>query len=409
MSERKMTIDEQVAYLMQGTEYGDEELKQAMANELRLRLNEAEKAGRPLKVYCGFDPRTSDLHLGHTVPMRKLRQFQELGHEVVFLVGNYTSLIGDPSDKDKLRPQLTQEQVAANANTYAEQAYKVLDRSRLQIRYNAEWLSELSFAEVIKLASNFTIQQFINRENFRLRWENGDAIYLHETFYALMQGYDAYALRTDVQVGGTDQLFNIVTAARKLMTALGEKPNIAIILGILPGTDGEVKMSKSLGNHIPLLSTPEDMYGKVMSVPDKAMGLFYRLVTRWTPSEIAQIESAMASGSLHPRDAKMKLAREIVSIYHSEAEAEHAEQEFVRVFQQGDMPEQMAEYKLQEGVSLLDVLVTNQLVASKSEGRRMVTQNGVRLDGVTLTDPNQIFPHPGVLQVGKRRFLRVTP
>jgi len=204
-------------------------------------------------------------------------------------------------------------------------------------------------------------------------------------------------------------LFNIVTAARKLMTALGEKPNIAIILGILPGTDGEVKMSKSLGNHIPLLSTPEDMYGKVMSVPDKAMGLFYRLVTRWTPSEIAQIESAMASGSLHPRDAKMKLAREIVSIYHSEAEAEHAEQEFVRVFQQGDMPEQMAEYKLQEGVSLLDVLVTNQLVASKSEGRRMVTQNGVRLDGVTLTDPNQIFPHPGVLQVGKRRFLRVTP
>ena len=409
MSERKMTIDEQVAYLMQGTEYGDEELKQAMANELRLRLNEAEKVGRPLKVYCGFDPRTSDLHLGHTVPMRKLRQFQELGHEVVFLVGNYTSLIGDPSDKDKLRPQLTQEQVAANANTYAEQAYKVLDRSRLQIRYNAEWLSELSFAEVIKLASNFTIQQFINRENFRLRWENGDAIYLHETFYALMQGYDAYALRTDVQVGGTDQLFNIVTAARKLMTTLGEKPNIAIILGILPGTDGEVKMSKSLGNHIPLLSTPEDMYGKVMSVPDKAMGLFYRLVTRWTPSEIAQIESAMASGSLHPRDAKMKLAREIVSIYHSEAEAEHAEQEFVRVFQQGDMPEQMAEYKLQEGVSLLDVLVTNQLVASKSEGRRMVTQNGVRLDGVTLTDPNQIFPHPGVLQVGKRRFLRVTP
>ena len=409
MSERKMTIDEQVAYLMQGTEYGDEELKQAMANELRLRLNEAEKVGRPLKVYCGFDPRTSDLHLGHTVPMRKLRQFQELGHEVVFLVGNYTSLIGDPSDKDKLRPQLTQEQVAANANTYAEQAYKVLDRSRLQIRYNAEWLSELSFAEVIKLASNFTIQQFINRENFRLRWENGDAIYLHETFYALMQGYDAYALRTDVQVGGTDQLFNIVTAARKLMTALGEKPNIAIILGILPGTDGEVKMSKSLGNHIPLLSTPEDMYGKVMSVPDKAMGLFYRLVTRWTPSEIAQIESAMASGSLHPRDAKMKLAREIVSIYHSEAEAEHAEQEFVRVFQQGDMPEQMAEYKLQEGVSLLDVLVTSQLVASKSEGRRMVTQNGVRLDGVTLTDPNQTFPHPGVLQVGKRRFLRVTP
>jgi tyrosyl-tRNA synthetase len=407
MSDMKLSIDEQVVYLMQGTEYGDEDLKQAMANELRQRLLEAQKEGRPLKVYCGFDPRTSDLHLGHTVPMRKLRQFQELGHEVVFLIGNYTSLIGDPSDKDKLRPQLTPEQVSENARTYAEQAYKVLDKAKTSIRFNAEWLSELSFAEVIRLASNFTLQQFINRENFRLRWENGDAIYLHETFYAIMQGYDAYALRTDVQVGGTDQLFNIVTAARKLMTALGEKPNIAIILGILPGTDGEIKMSKSLGNHIPLLSTPEDMYGKVMSVPDKAMGQFFRLVTRWTPSEIAALEAGLAQGKLHPRDVKMKLAREIVSIYHSEAGAEHAEGEFIRVFQQGDIPDEMPECALQAGETVLEVLLRNELVASKSEGRRMISQNGVRLDGVTIEDPNQVFPHPGVLQVGKRRFLRV--
>jgi tyrosyl-tRNA synthetase len=407
MSNHKLSIDEQVAYLMQGTEYGDETLKQAMANELRQRLVEAEMQGRPLKIYCGFDPRTSDLHLGHTVPMRKLRQFQELGHEVVFLVGNYTSLIGDPSDKDKLRPQLTSEEVAENARTYAEQAYKVLDKAKTQVRYNAEWLSELSFAEVIKLASNFTIQQFINRENFRLRWDNGDAIYLHETFYAIMQGYDAYALRTDVQVGGTDQLFNIVTAARKLMVALGEKPNIAIILGILPGTDGEIKMSKSLGNHIPLLSTPEDMYGKVMSVPDKAMGQFFRLVTRWTPAEIAELEAGMAEGRYHPRDVKMKLAREIVSIYHSEEGALHGEQEFIRVFQQGSVPEEMPEYTLQAGESLLDVLFNSQLVASKSEGRRMIAQNGVRLDGETLNDPGLPLPHPGVLQVGKRRYLRV--
>lgn len=255
----QMTIDQQVEYLMQGTNYGDEQLKQAMANELRQRLIEAEKEGRPLRVYCGFDPRTSDLHLGHTVPMRKLRQFQELGHEVVFLIGNYTSLIGDPSDKDKLRPQLTPEEVEHNARTYAEQAYKILDPEKTLIRYNAEWLSKLTFAELIRLASNFTVQQFLTRENFRKRWEAGDPIYLHETFYAIMQGYDAYALRADVQVGGTDQLFNIVTAARKVMTFLGEKPNIAIILDILPGTDGEVKMSKSLGNHIPLLSTPEEM------------------------------------------------------------------------------------------------------------------------------------------------------
>jgi tyrosyl-tRNA synthetase len=405
---KDMTIDGQVAYLMQGTEYGDEALKRAMATELRQRLIEAQQESRPLRVYCGFDPRTSDLHLGHTVPMRKLRQFQELGHEVTFLVGNYTSLIGDPSDKDKLRPILTPEQVAENARTYAEQAYKVLDKEQTRIRYNAEWLSELSFAQLIQLASNFTIQQFLTRENFKLRWEHGDPIYLHETFYSLMQGYDAYSMRSDVQVGGTDQLFNIVTAARKLMTFLGEKPNIAIILGILPGTDGEVKMSKSLGNHIPLFSSPEDMYGKVMSVPDKAMGQFFRLVTRWTPPEIDELERDMAEGRLHPRDVKMKLAHEIVSIYHSEAAAVMAESAFVRVFQQGDVPVEIPRYVIQPGQTVLDVLITGGLVASKSEGRRLINQNGVRLDGETLNDPNQVFPHPGVLQVGKRRYLQVS-
>jgi tyrosyl-tRNA synthetase len=407
MDKLKMTIDEQVAFLMQGTEYGDDEIKQAMAGELRQRLLEAKQENRPLKVYCGFDPRTSDLHLGHTVPMRKLRQFQELEHDVVFLVGNYTSLIGDPSDKDKLRPQLSNEDVARNARTYAEQAYKVLDPAKTKIRYNAEWLSELSFAEIIKLASNFTLQQFLNRENFRNRFENGDAVYLHETFYALMQGYDAYALHTDVQVGGTDQLFNIITAARKLMAFLGEKPNIAIILDILPGTDGEVKMSKSLGNHIPLLASPEDMYGKVMSVPDKAMPKFLRLVTRWTPPQIEAIEMEIAKGSLHPRDAKMKLAREIVSIYHNEEAAQQAEAHFKRVFQEGSAPQEIELFEIKDGQRLLDVLVASGLVTSNSEGRRVIDQRGIRLDGETLTDPNQVFPHSGVLQAGKRRFIRI--
>lgn len=403
----EMTIDDQVQLLMQGTEYGDEELKQAMATELRQRLVEAKAEGRSLRVYCGFDPRTSDLHLGHMVPMRKLRQFQELGHEVTFLVGNYTSLIGDPSDKDKLRPILTPEQVEENARTYAEQAYKILDKQKTLIRYNATWLSQLTFAELIKLASNFTLQQFLTRENFRLRWDKGDPIYLHETFYSIMQGYDAYALRTDVQVGGTDQLFNIVTAARKVMSYLDEKPNIAIILGILPGTDGEVKMSKSLGNHIPLLSTPEDMYGKVMSLPDKAMGLYFRLVTRWTPPEIEEIESGMASGQLHPRDIKMKLAHEIVSIFQSEQAAERAQEAFVRVFQRGNLPTDMPEFSLQDGQTVLDVLVAGNLVSSKSDGRRMIDQQGVRLDGEVLTDPNQPLTQPGVLQVGKRKYLRL--
>jgi tyrosyl-tRNA synthetase len=407
MSEREMNTNEQVAFLMQGTEYGDEALKNAMADELRERLEEADREGRPLRVYCGFDPTTSDLHLGHTVPMRKLRQFQELGHEVTFLVGNYTSLIGDPSDKDKLRPQLSAEKVQENARTYAEQAFKILDREKTLIRYNAEWLSELSFAELIELASNFTIQQFLSRENFRNRWDSGSAIYLHEMFYALMQGYDAYAMRTDVQVGGTDQLFNIITAARKLMTFLGEKPNIGIINGILPGTDGEVKMSKSLGNHIPILASPEDMYGKVMSVPDKAMGQYFRLLSRWTPKEIAELEKGIEQNQIHPRDAKMKLAKEIVSIYHSEEESESAQAAFVRVFQRGDVPSEMDEYVLMPGQTVLDVLVSRDLVSSKSEGRRLIAQNGVRLNGETMEDPNQVFPHEGVLQVGKRRYLRV--
>ena len=407
MSKSEMTIDQQVEYLMQGTEYGDSELKQAMATELRQRLIEAEAEGRPLRIYCGFDPRTSDLHIGHTVPMRKLRQFQELGHEVTFLIGDYTSLIGDPSDKDKLRPQLTAEQVRYNGQTYAEQAFKVLDAEKTLIRYNSDWLSKLTFAELIKLASNFTVQQFIGRENFKVRWENGDAIYLHETFYAIMQGFDAYAMRSDVQVGGTDQLFNIITAARKLMTYLGEKPNIGIIVGILPGTDGDVKMSKSLGNHIPLLSTPEDMYGKVMSIPDKAMGQYFRLVTRWLPGEISEIETALAKGKMHPKDVKMRLAHEIVSIYHSPAAADQAQEAFVRVFQQGDIPTDMPEYRLSGEKTVLDVLVDSGLVSSKSEGRRMLSQNGVRLDGDTLSEAAEPFPHTGVLQVGKRRFLRV--
>lgn len=402
-----MDLNEQVELLMQGTEYGDEGLRKTMETELRQRLIEAEREGRKLKVYCGYDPRTADLHIGHTVTMRKLRQFQDLGHEVVFLIGTYTSLIGDPSDKDKLRPLLTQEQVMENARTYAEQAFRVLDRAKTTIRYNHEWLSRLTFADLIQLGSNFTIQQFLTRESFRKRWDSDDAIYLHEFFYAIMQGYDAFALETDVQVGGTDQLFNIITAGRKIMTALGRKPNIGIIMAILPGTDGVVKMSKSLGNHIPLNSTPEDMYGKVMSIPDSAMPQYARLVTRWLPGQVAAFEAGLKSGSLHPRDAKMKLAWEVTATYYSEPQADQAQEAFVRLFQQGQMPEEMPEYTLQPGQTVLDVLVAAGLVTSKSEGRRMVEQKGVRLDGIVLEKADASFPHPGVLQVGKRRFVRV--
>jgi tyrosyl-tRNA synthetase len=403
-----MDIEAQVAWLMQGTEYGDESLRQSMQNELRERLLEAQKEGRPLRVYCGYDPRRADLHLGHTVTMRKLRQFQELGHEVFFVIGTYTSLIGDPSDQDKLRPQLSMAEVEENARTYAEQAFHILDRNKTVIRYNAEWLAQLSFADLIHLASNFSIQQFLTREAFKVRWEHGDALYLHEMFYSLMQGYDAFHLRADVQVGGTDQLFNIVTAARKIMTYLGSRPNIAIIMGILPGTDGVIKMSKSLGNHIPISTTPEDMFGKVMSIPDFAMPLFAKLVTRWTPDRVTELLNGLDQETLHPRDAKMGLAEEIVGCFYGDGASEKAREAFVRTFQKHEAPEKLTSYALQPGQTVVDVLVASQLVGSRGEGRRMVEQKGVRLDGVVLNDPLSPFPHPGVLQVGKRRFIQIT-
>lgn len=398
-----MNVEEQVEILMQGVEYGDEELKEAMTSELRARLLES----RPLRVYCGYDPTSTDLHLGHTITMRKLRQFQDLGHEVTFLIGSYTALVGDPSDKNKARPILTEEQVQENAKTYAEQAFRVLDKTKTKIRYNGEWLSELSLVDLIRLGQNFTVQQFLARENFANRLEKGEPIFLHETFYALMQGYDAVAMQTDVQVGGTDQLFNIIVAGRKLQDALGQKPLVGIITGILPGTDGVQRMSKSTGNIVPINTGAEDMYGKLMSIPDFVMGKYMRLATRWSPREIEALEEELASGKAHPRDVKMKLAWEIASIFYGDTDAQAAQEAFVKLFQQKELPEDMPELQWQPNLTALDALLATRLVSSKSEARRLFEQKGVRLDGKTIENGNEPLPHPGVLQVGKRKFLRV--
>ena len=402
-----MDIEKQVEVIMQGTDYGDEDLKNAMAKELLERMKEAKAENRPLRIYCGYDPTSTDLHLGHTITMRKLRQFQDFGHHVIFLIGNYTSLVGDPSDKDKLRPLLTNEQVMKNAETYAEQAFRVLDRDKTEVLYNAEWLSKLTFAELIHLASNFTVQQFINRDNFKKRWENGDPVYLHETFYAIMQAYDAYAMKVDVQVGGSDQLFNIITAGRKLMTSMGEKPNIGVVVGILPGTDGEIRMSKSLGNHIPINSNANDMFGKVMSVPDKAMGDYARLATRWLPEKVEEFMAGVKQGKTHPRDAKMHLAQEITEIFYGEKAAKEAREEFINVFQQGNLPEDMPKYQLKADESVLDILQNSGIAQSRGQGRRLIDQGGVRFEGEKLSDPNAVMEQSGVLQVGKRRFLEL--
>ena len=402
-----MVIEDQVALLMQGTEYGDEEIKAAMNAELKNRLIMAEKENRPLKIYCGYDPTKADLHLGHTVTMRKLRQFQELGHEITFLIGDYTALIGDPSDKDVTRPVIKLEEARENGRTYAQQAFRILDPEKTIVRYNSEWLSKLNFAEIIRLAQNFTVQQFLSRVKFKLRWDKGDAIFLHETLYAVMQGYDAYQLKTDVQVGGTDQFFNIVTASRKIMTSMGILPNIAICLGILPGTDGVEKMSKSMGNHIPINSTPEDMYGKVMSIPDQAMSVYSRLVSRWTPDVIIAIEAGLKNGTLHPRDAKMKLAFEITDSFYGKEGAIRAEADFVNKFQKNALPDEMDSFTIDASKKCLDILIESGLVKSRSEGRSLISQKAVKLDGEIIPDWDSNL-HPGVLQVGKRKFIRLS-
>ena len=406
------TIDEQVEVLMSGAEYGDPETKENMTKDLKARLLEAEKEGRPLRVYCGYDPRTSDLHLGHTITMRKLRQFQDFGHDVTFLIGTFTSLIGDPSDKDSARDQLTREQVEENARTYAEQAFKILDPDKTRVRRNDEWLSPLNFADIIRLASNFTVQQFLVRENFSKRIDDGKAIYLHELFYALMQAYDAVAQDADVQVGGQDQLFNILVAGRKLQQGLGQKPQVAIIMGeSLPGTDGEIKMSKSLGNHIPLMSEPWDMFGKVMSLPDKSMPIFHKLILGWLPAQLEELELGLSDGSLHPNEVKMNLAREIVSIFHSPEDAENAQKRWDEVFRGGGgIPEDIPEEVITEEERVRDLLVRLKMVGSGGEAKRLIQQNGVRLNEEKVSDVQATVTLdmlPAVLQVGKRKFVKL--
>ena len=400
-------VDEQLQVLMQGTEYGDAQLAAKMRAELRERL----LLGRPLRVYCGYDPTATDLHLGHTITMRKLRQFQELGHEVTFLIGSYTALVGDPSDKNRARPVLTEEQVNENARSYSEQAFRVLDREKTVVRANGEWLSKLSLVDLIRLAQNFTVQQFLVRDNFAKRMQNGDPIFLHETFYALMQGYDACAMETDVQVGGTDQLFNIIVAGRKLQDALGQRPQVGIITGILPGTDGVQRMSKSTGNHIPVATTAEDLFGKLMSVPDTALGVYMRLVTRWSPAAVQVVEERIASGALHPRDGKMQIAHEITAVFYGAEGAAQGQAHFERVFQRRELPDDMPLFAAVAGAKLVDFVVSAGLVPTKSEARRLIKQGGIKLGGVAVADTEMLLQitEATVIQVGKRKFARLTP
>ncbi|MDA8145317.1 MAG: tyrosine--tRNA ligase [Thermaerobacter sp.] len=365
--------------------------------------------GRPLKIKLGLDPSAPDIHLGHVVVLRKLRQFQDLGHQVICLIGDFTGRIGDPSGRSETRRQLTEDEVRENARTYAEQVFQVLDPKRTVIDFNSRWLSRLDFAQVVELAAKTTLARLLERDDFQSRFKARLPIHLHEFFYPLMQGYDSVALEADVELGGTDQKFNLLMA-RGLQRDYGQEPEVAMLMPILEGTDGERKMSKSLGNYIALRDAPSDMYGKVMSIPDRLLRRYQELLTDTPLEQLAAEEEAMAAGRLNPRDVKMRLARDIVGEFHGAKAARSAEEEFRRVFQRRERPEEMPTVRVAPGSRrLIELLLEAGLTPSLSEGRRQIRQGAVRVDGIPWTaEEGELAPVSGmVLQAGKRRFARV--
>jgi len=396
------SVEEQMTVLMAGTEWGDDATRRTMERELRERLAE----DRPLRVYCGFDPTKVDLHLGHTVPMRKMRQFQDFGHDVTFLIGSFTALIGDPTGKDRTRPVLTPEEIETNAKTYTDQAFAVLDRERTKIAFNGEWLAKLSFADVLRLTAQFTVAQFMRRENFSKRYEAGDPIHVSEFLYAMMQAYDADYMDTDVQIGGTDQTFNLM-AGRQLQESSGHRPQICITLPILVGTDGHEKMSKSLGNYVGITDAPNEMFGKVMSIPDEAIVPYFTLVTRLHPTEVEEIRADLEMRRLHPLDAKKRLGETIVEIFHGAAEAAAAREYFESTFQRRETPDEMPEHAVDGPTAIIDLLVGAEIAASKGEVRRLVQQGGVQVNGERVEDANAEVNAGDEIRVGRHRFLRI--
>ena len=398
-------VDEQLAVLMRGTDFGDEQTRATMERELRARLEE----DRPLRVYCGYDPTSVDLHLGHTLTMRKLRQFQDFGHDVTFLIGNFTGLVGDPSDKDKARPMVSLEALEANAQTYADQAFRILDRDRTSIRRNAEWLSQLTFADVVRLCSHYTVAQFLERDNFAKRWANHDAIHLSEFMYAIMQAFDAVSLETDVQIGGSEQLFNLM-AGRVLQRDYEQRPQVVVTLPILVGTDGTVRMSKSIGNAIAVDDPPNDMYGKVMSLPDSAIEDYFTLVTDLEASDVEAILRDLEGGALAPLEAKKRLALEVTASMYDGAAAEDAQRYFEATIQRGETPEEMPEFALTadpDAARLDRVLVAAGVAKSAAEVRRLVQQGAVTRNGERVAEFTEALAPDDELKVGRHRFLRI--
>ncbi|MCJ0222391.1 tyrosine--tRNA ligase [Clostridioides difficile] len=396
------SIDEQMRIIMKGVDDLIDE------KELREKLIKSEKEGKPMIVKLGLDPSAPDIHLGHTVVLRKMKQLQDLGHQIVIIIGDFTGKIGDPTGKSKARKALTTEQVLANAKTYEEQIFKVLDKEKTIIRFNSEWLAKLNFEDVIKLAATITVARMLEREDFKKRYEGQMPISVHEFFYPLMQAYDSIALEADIELGGTDQRFNLLMG-RSLQREFGMESQIVIMMPLIEGLDGKEKMSKSLGNYIGIDEEAGIMYQKSMEIPDELIIKYYNLVTDVHPDEVNKIESQLKEGSVNPRDIKMNLAREIVTLYHGEESAKEAEERFKSVFQKGQIPEDIQTIQVKEdGFDLIEVLVSNEIVKSKSEVRRLASQGGVKVNGEKVEDLSTIVKESElVVQIGKKKFVKI--
>lgn len=402
-SRAEAEVERQLALIRQGA------LEIVTEDDMRAKLRASLRTGRPLKVKLGLDPTAPDIHLGHTVVLNKLRDFQQLGHEVVFLVGDFTCSIGDPSGRSKTRPALSMEEIRANAETYCDQAFKILEREKTTIDYNSRWLEPMSFADVIRLAAKYTVARMIERDDFANRLAEGLPISLHELLYPLAQAYDSVALQADVELGGSDQKFNLMVV-RDIQREFGQEPEVAVITPLLVGTDGAQKMSKSLGNYVGVTEAPEEIYGKLMSISDELMLDYFEILRLKTPEELKRVEKELKAGRAHPKEVKMELARRVVELYHDAAAARAAEEHFERVHKERLAPEEMPTYTPSANpIALATLLHEAGLAPSKSEARRLIAQNAVTVNDEKVDDPQAEVKFAGgeIIKVGKRRFVRI--
>ncbi|MDE2971166.1 MAG: tyrosine--tRNA ligase [Acidobacteriota bacterium] len=400
----KASAAEQIALLEKGADRIEPRA------ELRAKVERSVASGEPLRVKVGFDPSAPDLHLGHTVVMRKMKHFQDFDHEVWFVIGDFTGMIGDPSGRSKTRPQLTEDQIRQNAETYKEQVFKILDPEKTVVAFNSEWLSGLGAEGLVRLASRYTVARMLERDDFHRRFRGEQPISIHEFLYPLAQAYDSVAMKADFELGGTDQLFNLLVG-RHIMREYGLEPQVALTMPLLEGLNGIEKMSKSLGNAVGVTEPPEEMFGKLMSISDELTYRYYELLTDRTPAEIAALRAGVGDGTLHPKRVKQDLAVQIVSDFHSPRDAAAARDQFESVFARGTVPDEMPSFTASSPIRMLDLLTSSGLAGSRGEGRRLLSQGAVSLDGErVLRDIAVAAPADGaVLKVGKRRFLRVVP